>query len=354
MLFNPTLDNTVKTIGIASGKGGVGKSTIAMILARRLSLLGLRVGIIDADIYGPSQADLLGVSVHQCPVTDASQIIPQQTGGLHFVSVAGLMKDDKPLLWRAPVVTRVISDFLTKVQWPPLDYVIVDLPPGTGDIHITLAQNGQLDGVFIVTTPQKVAARIAAKALQMFQMVKVPVWGIIENMSHLSCAHCHGETPLFKGKGGAWLNKAYDVPVVARLPFSPVYGQWGDDFTPSIEDIGRFAEVTSAFDSVVEVALNPYSSGTKPTHPADHFCIGPQGELILSHGRQKKVFPAFNLRAQCPCALCRKKRISEKSLQIETDMKILSIHPMGHYGLKIHFSDGHKTGIYSLSSLDSL
>ena len=211
------LANVKNTIAIASGKGGVGKSTTAINLALALQAEGARVGILDADIYGPSQPRMLGC--HNKPDTkDGKQIEPNISYGLQSMSIGYLIEEDTPMIWRGPMVTSALEQLLHDTNWVDLDYLIIDLPPGTGDIQLTLCQKIPVSGAIIVTTPQDIALLDAKKALKMFEKVAVPVLGIIENMSTHICSQCGHEEHIFGSGGGESMAKQYNVELLGSLP----------------------------------------------------------------------------------------------------------------------------------------
>jgi ATP-binding protein involved in chromosome partitioning len=203
-------------IAVASGKGGVGKSTTAVNLALALSAEGARVGILDADIYGPSQPLMLGVSGH--PDTDGKSLKPLVAHGVQSMSIGYLVEEDTPMVWRGPMVTGALQQLLRDTRWDDLDYLIVDLPPGTGDIQLTLAQQIPVSGAVIVTTPQDIALLDAQRGLKMFEKVGVPVLGIIENMSVHICSNCGHAEPIFGEGGGARMAEKYGVELLGSLP----------------------------------------------------------------------------------------------------------------------------------------
>jgi len=205
-------------IAVASGKGGVGKSSIAVNLALALRADGARVGILDADIYGPSMPRMLGVSGN--PQTDGNRIVPQRAHGLQVMSIGFMVEEDTPMIWRGPMVTSALQQLLTETNWQGLDYLIVDLPPGTGDIQLTLAQKVPVSGSVIVTTPQDIALLDARKAVQMFRKVDMSVLGIVENMSTHICSQCGHEEPIFGSGGGSAMAEEYDVPLLGQLPLA--------------------------------------------------------------------------------------------------------------------------------------
>ena len=203
-------------IAIASGKGGVGKSATAVNLALALRADGARVGVLDADIYGPSMPRMLGVKGQ--PQTLNNRIVPQQAHGLQVMSIGFMVEEDTPMIWRGPMVTSALQQLLTETNWESLDYLIIDLPPGTGDIQLTLAQKVPVSGCLIVTTPQDIALLDARKAVQMFRKVEMSVLGIVENMSTHICSQCGHEEPIFGSGGGARMAEQYDVPLLGQLP----------------------------------------------------------------------------------------------------------------------------------------
>ena len=199
-LDKSSLKGVRNIVAVGSGKGGVGKSTMAVNIAASLALAGARVGLLDGDIYGPTTPMMLGVELP--PKSVGSRMIPQEANGLKFISMGLLVKSDQPLIWRGPMAHKALQQCLFDVDWGELDYLIVDLPPGTGDVHLTLAQAVPLTGAVIVSTPQDVGLRISMKTLRMFQQTRVPILGIVENMSYYICPHCNSQDYLF-GQGGA-------------------------------------------------------------------------------------------------------------------------------------------------------
>lgn len=229
----PLLPGVKNVIAIASGKGGVGKSTVAVNMAMALSESGARVGLLDADIYGPSIPMMMGVNTR--PEVKNNRLQPVQQYGVRLMSLGFLVADDAPVIWRGPLVAGTIRQLLAEVEWGELDYLLVDLPPGTGDAQLTLAQSVPLTGVVIVMTAQDVAQRIASKALLMFQKMNVPVLGVVENMSSFICPHCGKETGIFGHQGnGEAAAKRLGVPFLGSVPLEPDIVEEGDQGTPSI------------------------------------------------------------------------------------------------------------------------
>lgn len=209
-----------RIVAVGAGKGGVGKSTVAVNLALALRESGLRVGILDADIYGPSVPVLLGLEdgASRARMTEEKQIIPLEAHGLSVVSFGFFLGAESPAVWRGPMVGKAVTQFSRGVVWPGLDVLVVDLPPGTGDVPLSLAQSVVVDGAIVVTTPQRLASLEAAKAIEMFRTLEVPLIGVVENMSHATCACGRRSHPFGRG-GGASLGRAAGVPVLGQLPF---------------------------------------------------------------------------------------------------------------------------------------
>src|SRR6266480_4490350 len=203
-------------VAVASGKGGVGKTTVAVNLALALSKLGHKVGLLDADVYGPNVPIMLGAT-QQPEATSDKHIIPVQSQGLKMISMGLLNPGDKPMIWRGPMLHSVITQFLRSVEWGELDYLIIDLPPGTGDVQLTLIQTVAVTGAVLVTTPSIVALADVRKAIEMFRQVNVEVLGVVENMSAFTCPHCGKPVDIFGHGEGAKTAMAYGVPVLGEI-----------------------------------------------------------------------------------------------------------------------------------------
>jgi len=205
-------------VAVASGKGGVGKSTVAVNLALAWAAQGARVGILDADIYGPSQPLMLGLTGERPEMAGTKQLKPLTAHGVAAMSIGFLVDAEQPMVWRGPMVTQALTQLLSETQWGPLDYLVVDMPPGTGDIQLTLAQRVPVAGAVIVTTPQDIALSDARKGLRMFEKVAVPVLGVVENMSVHICSNCGHSEHIFGTGGGAALAQQYGVRLLGELP----------------------------------------------------------------------------------------------------------------------------------------
>src|SRR5690348_1365941 len=222
----------VKTlIAVASGKGGGGQTTVAVNLAIALARMGAAVGLMDADVYGPNVPLMLGTEEQPRAISER-QILPVEAYGLKMISMGLLAPADKPMIWRGPMLHSVVQQFLRSVQWGELDHLIVDLPPGTGDVQLSLIQNAPLTGAVVVTTPSTVALADVRKAIEMFRQVNVEVLGIVENMSYLACPHCHERVDVFGSGEGRRIAEAYGVPLLGEIEIDPGIRAGGDSGKP--------------------------------------------------------------------------------------------------------------------------
>ena len=224
--------NLGRIIAISSGKGGVGKSTVTVNLAVALAKQGLRIGIMDADVYGPNVPMMMGVNTPPPVVGDRIQ--PLTAHGVKLMSLGFLIERDQPAIWRGPIVMKIVTQFLRDVDWGTLDFLFVDMPPGTGDAQLSLVQATHVHGAVIVTTPQPVSTGDALRGAKMFERVNVPVLGIVENMSYLLCAHCGKPTPLFGSGGGRALADELHVPLLGEIPLESGVREGGDTGSPII------------------------------------------------------------------------------------------------------------------------
>jgi ATP-binding protein involved in chromosome partitioning len=232
-------------VAVASGKGGVGKSTVAVNLAAGLAAQGATVGLMDADIYGPSIPIMLGLRTSRPEVRDG-KILPLERFGVRMMSVGFLAGEDTPVIWRGPLVGKLVKQFLADVEWGELDYLIIDLPPGTGDAQLTLTQAAPLAGAVIVTTPQPVALEDVKRGVRMFEKVNVPILGIVENMAYFVCPTCSTRHELFCHGGGAEAARFFQVPFLGEIPLEPIIREGGDLGVPVV--VGhRDSAVAQAF-----------------------------------------------------------------------------------------------------------
>ncbi|MGQ2966618.1 iron-sulfur cluster carrier protein ApbC [Methylophilus sp.] len=227
------LPNVKNVIAVASGKGGVGKSTTSVNLALALAAEGATVGLLDADIYGPSQPQMLGISGRP-DSADGKSIEPMRAHGIQAMSIGFLVDTDTPMVWRGPMVTGALEQLLRDTRWQDLDYLVIDLPPGTGDIQLTLAQKIPVTGAIIVTTPQDIALLDARKGLKMFEKVGIPILGIVENMSTHICSNCGHEEHIFGAGGGALMASDYKVDLLGSLPLDINIRMQADSGQPTV------------------------------------------------------------------------------------------------------------------------
>jgi ATP-binding protein involved in chromosome partitioning len=217
-------------IAVGSGKGGVGKTTVSVNLAVALGALGHRVGLMDADVYGPNVPMMMGIN--KTPMAYGERIQPLEHFGVKLMSMGFLSPGDKPLVWRGPMLHSVIQQFLRGVDWGDLEYLVIDLPPGTGDVQLTLMQTAPVTGAVVVTTPSEVSLEDARKAVHMFSQVKVPILGIVENMSYLVCPHCNQRVDVFSTGGGERTATEMKVHFLGALPLDPAVRAGGDSGKP--------------------------------------------------------------------------------------------------------------------------
>jgi ATP-binding protein involved in chromosome partitioning len=213
------IENAKKVILVAAGKGGVGKSTMAALIAEHLKFDGYNVGIVDADIYGPSIPRIFGI--HQKPDIIDRRIIPLKARGIEIISIGFLLEEDATIAWRGPMASKAIYQLLSLTKWGNLDYLIIDMPPGTSDIHLSILENYKLDGAIIVTTPQKIAEIDVRKTIELYKKFNLPILGMIENMSYFVIPNSEQYIQIFNGDSGSSLAKEYNTPLICQLPISP-------------------------------------------------------------------------------------------------------------------------------------
>ena len=369
-----------RMIAISSGKGGVGKSTVTTNVAVALVQAGLRVGVVDADIYGPSIPGMLGIATSAPPaMSPERKVIPSEAFGVKVISMAMLSDDDKPAILRGPMVTKYLQMFVRQVDWGPLDVLLLDLPPGTGDIQLTLAQAFPLTGAVVVSTPQDVSLKIARRGLRMMEQVNVPILGVIENMSGFTCPSCGTVTHIFHEGGGEKIARDLGVPFLGKVPLDPEVVDTGDMGKPLVATaphsaaVAAYRQIASALASEAVPAGGidtPFAwtiaDGTGKPAPAtmasapnqiaaiDHDEIG----LILrwGDGFEQHIGPR-DLRLACSCAACREEMTGVALLEpdsVPLNIALTRVWSVGNYALGFAFSDGHATGIYTFDALRNL
>jgi ATP-binding protein involved in chromosome partitioning len=277
-MSGPTLGGTepiaagIKNIVlVGAGKGGVGKSTVAVNLAVGLHQLGARVGLLDADVYGPSVPIMLGIKGERPSTKDGRHLEPLSAHGLTCMSIGFLVEPEQAMIWRGPMLSQALVQFLRDVNWGELDYLVVDLPPGTGDVQLTLAQQIRASGAVLVTTPQDVALADVRKAKAMFDKVQIPVLGIVENMSYFVCPHCEQETDVFDRGGGERGAESMQIPFLGAVPLNAAIRKGGDAGTPHlISDPGgvegkAFLEVAKQVAHQVSLQAVESAANQRPT-----------------------------------------------------------------------------------------
>lgn len=250
----PTVPGAKNIIAVASGKGGVGKTTVSVNLAIALAQKGAKVGLLDADIYGPNVPMMTATMEAQLAGAPSGKILPIEKYGLRIVSIGYVNQGDTAVIWRGPLVGRMITQFLMEVEWGELDYLVVDMPPGTGDAQLTLSQAVALTGAVIVTTPQDVALSDAKKGINMFRKVEVPILGVIENMSYFVCPHCNERTEIFAHGGGRAAAKKFDAPFLGEVPLNVAIREGGDEGKPVVAQKND-SPVKEAFNKIAEALI---------------------------------------------------------------------------------------------------
>jgi ATP-binding protein involved in chromosome partitioning len=370
-------------IAIGSGKGGVGKSTVSVNLAFALQQIGGWIGLVDADVLGPSIPGMLGLPTGQPPATTPDQkIVPAERHNLKVMSMGMLTGDDSPAILRGPMVSKYLRMFISNVRWGYLDYLILDLPPGTGDTQLTLAQSFPLSGAVIVTTPQDVSLKIARRGLRMFETVHVPILGIIENMSTFTCPHCGKATDVFRHGGGERMSRELGVPFLGAIPLDAEIVICGDEGRPIVLEKRRSVAAEAYLAIATELAgrlqghptaaLKPFAwnwdtgegepawlesgvraSGSRTTAIGFRRRDARTLSVLWENGNNND-FDVRDLRLACRCAMCVEETsgrplLDPKSVRPDVTPRIIT--SVGNYAITINWNDGHSTGIYSFEHL---
>jgi ATP-binding protein involved in chromosome partitioning len=374
-------------VAVHSAKGGVGKSTVAANLAVTLARRGLAVGLLDADMWGPSVAHMFGDSSMPAPSPRGGLVLPLERHGVKFLSIANAAGDSAPIIWRGPMVSQAIAEFLSGIDWGTLDVLFVDMPPGTGDALLGIGQSVTLSGVVTVTTPSALSLSDTIRGMQGFGQLSVPLLGLVENLAELVCDGCGDRVALFgKGEGEAAAAEL-GVPFLGRLPIDPAvvvggdsgvpivasdpdgetaraYGELADGLTAQLAVHGRAATGTfeipwqnlraDVFRAEPQSEPADVGDDTRPDLPV---AIWQAGDRILGirwADGETTFHGAYELRLACPCAGCVEEWSGEKlpSLdQVPADVRPVHIATVGRYALQPRWSDGHDTGIYSFRDL---
>ena len=343
-------------IPIASGKGGVGKSTVSANIAVALAKMGASVGLMDADIYGPSIPTLTG-AVPQ-PGGNPNRFVPPIAHGVKVVSMGFFAPRDKAVIWRGPMLHKAMEQFLGHVEWGQLDYLIIDLPPGTGDIQLSLCQMIPLTGAAVVSTPQDVALNIAEKAILMFKELKTPVLGLIENMSGHVCSSCGHKDDIFGIGGVRRYSEAKGIPFLGDIPLSVDIRQDSDAGTPIVlahpEHPAAKAFMRVAENLAAQVSIR--ASGIQNESPIPlKVELRTRQQLVVAWSDGKETpLSCREMRINCPCAQCVDEVTGIRRLNpdsVAPDVWPQEINPVGRYALNFRWSDGHSSGIYTFDSL---
>jgi ATP-binding protein involved in chromosome partitioning len=341
-------------IAVASGKGGVGKSTTAVNLALGFNAVGLKSGILDADIYGPSQPRLLGLSGR--PQVVANKLRPMEAYGLKTMSMGLLVDEATPVIWRGPMVVSALTQMLRDVAWGELDVLVIDMPPGTGDVQLTMAQQAPLSGAIIVSTPQDLALIDARKGLAMFRRVDVPVLGIIENMSTFICPHCGTRSDIF-GHGGAEAEaRRLAVPFLGSVPLDMAIRSTSDEGRPIVASSPDSAHAR-AFCDIARAAWSELKAlESVRTEPPKLEIKGGGSELSVAFaGAEPFTLTAEMLRVMSPSAEVQGHAPEQRvTVARKRKVRIRELRPVGNYAVRIVFDDGHDTGLYAWSYLRTL
>ncbi|WP_415183382.1 P-loop NTPase [Phaeovulum sp.] len=368
-----------RLIAISSGKGGVGKSTVTANLAVMLAQRGLRVGLVDADLYGPSIPGMLGIPGNQPPaMSPDKKVTPAEAHGVKVISMGMLTGDDKPAVLRGPMVTKYLQMFVTQVNWGQLDVLFLDLPPGTGDTQLTLAQTFPLTGAVVVSTPQDVSLKIARRGLRMLEQVKVPILGIVENMSGFTCPSCGEVTHIFHQGGGRNIAESLGVPFLGAVPLDPSIVDSGDSGVPVVitapdspaakaygaiadalmGDLGQASGLPVPFDwHITEGIGRPTPATPAPGVTSERplaLDYDATGLSVLWSGDRLQKIDPRDLRLSCRCAACRDEMTGKRILNpaaVPLDVAPTRIWSVGNYAIGVAFSDGHHSGIYTFPAL---
>lgn len=339
-------------VAIAAGKGGVGKSTVTVNLARSLVAKGFRVGILDADIYGPSLRRMLPED--RLPSQQGDKISPALSQGIKYISMAYFRKENEASMIRAPIANGVINQFISGVEWGGLDYLLIDFPPGTGDIQLTLAQKAYLSGAILVTTPQEISVMDVRKAAKMFDQVKIPVVGVVENMSYFEK---EGEKIYLFGKGGGErLARELGVPLIGQIPVDTEISNRGDDGKALSEKSESAQKFLLIADEVIR-QLTFLKNGTGDVLALEAVDYSKRDVLEVRWSKGVQQWSAATLQGNCPCANCvdestGKRRVTAKAPG--QDVGIQSVNRVGRYAIQIQFLQGCSTGIFDFDYLRTI
>ena len=341
-------------VAVASGKGGVGKSTTAVNLALGFQAIGLKAGILDADIYGPSQPRLLGLSGRP-DVAPGNKLKPMEAYGLKAMSMGFMVDEGTPIIWRGPMVVSALTQMLRDVAWGELDVLVIDMPPGTGDVQLTMAQQVPLSGAIIVSTPQDLALIDARKGLNMFRKVDVPVLGIIENMSLFICPKCGERSDIF-GHGGAREEaETLGIPFLGGVPLHMDIRAKSDEGRPVVASAPDSPHAQIYRELAQKAWAELQGTATKLEPPKLETAAGGRELIVTFPGAKPFTLSAEALRVMSPSAEVQGHSPSQRvTVAKKKNVAIKDLKPVGNYAVRIGFDDGHDTGLFTWSYLQTL
>ena len=343
-------------VAVASGKGGVGKSTTAVNLALGFQAIGLKAGILDADIYGPSQPRLLGLSGRPQVIEGSNRLRPMEGFGLQVMSMGFMVDEGTPIIWRGPMVVSALTQMLREVEWHDLDVLVIDMPPGTGDVQLTMAQQVPLSGAIIVSTPQDLALIDARKGLNMFRKTDIPVLGIIENMSYFLCPSCGTRSDVFGHGGAADEARRLGIPFLGEIPLHMDVRATSDEGQPIVASKPESLHA-QIFRDLAAKAWDELSGaqGKRVAPPSLKVNPGAESLAVAFDGGATYELSAEMLRVMSPSAEVQGHSPEQRvTVGKKRNVKIRDLVPVGNYAVKIVFDDGHDTGLYTWSYLDLL
>ena len=351
------LSNVKQILAVSSCKGGVGKSTVAVNLAFSLAKQGLSVGIFDADVYGPSLPTMVEVP-NPVPVIAEQAVMPIEHAGLKLMSfgfIQNQLEQDGPAIMRGPMVSQVITQLLLGTQWGDLDVLIIDFPPGTGDIQLTLGQVAPITAAMIVTQPQHISFIDVVKGIEMFDTLKIPTIGVVENMSYFICNNCDEKHRIFGAGAKRRLSSMFGIEQCYEIPIHSDVAPSGDDGQPFVV-MHETHEITDIFTEMASDVKTSLAALEEQSDTGYHFHVDDEGLHILYDEVEKGVISLWNLRAKCRCAKCEDEFTGKPLLDLASipdDIQIGSIGTVGNYALAIDWFDGHHS-MYPYKQLESI
>jgi len=346
------IEGISRVVAVASCKGGVGKSTVAVNLACALAAEGKKVGLADMDIYGPSAPIMLGISGQPKPSLDGL-IPPLEAHGLRVVSMGFFLDDAAPVIWRGPMAMSATKQFLRGVRWGQLDYLVIDLPPGTGDIVLTLCQEIPIDGAVIVTTPQDIALADVRRGIAMFRRVNAPVLGVVENMSGYVCPGCGHRDDLFGTRRGDQLAAELGLPLLGEIPIEEAVRVGGDEGVPIVVRDSRHPAAQAFRDCAEKVVQGLARVEEQRGAPEPVDISGDDDHRVVRIHWSDGVVTNYRmsgLRGWCPCAQCQGHSGRRGFVEVD-DPLLSSVEGVGRYAVRFIWADGHSSGMYSYAYL---